>query len=375
MKLHDAVAGYKAHLKYERCVTQATYDSYSANLNSFLRWLPANGYQDMPDLDVFNANTLRRYQHTISAGGARPRTVLSRMDPLRGMARYLVLTGVLRANPCDSLIMPKKDPPQRALCTDAEARVMLEAADRLYPPRRAALCRALLNVFILAGLRRQECLSLRVADVDCQAKTLTVEHGKGNKRRIVHAPDECLAAVQEWIVGYRPAANHDWLWAYDRNRRLHDQGLRTLIEECATCAGLPDAKRVLPHAMRHAYASRLMANGADMKAIGMQLGHTCAQTTERYLHADANRLKAIAPLASLSPTPTPAPTPAPADPMGALLTALEGQGHDPATLAAVRLLLAQRPTQPPESPVQARASRDKGDMGRPVRRAAARKGR
>lgn len=378
MRLQDAVNDYLNHITHERGLAKTTCVGYRMYLKHFTDWLDGGGYPDA-DLSAFTLPVLRRYLYFVSAKGSRPRTVRGHFFPLRGLGDFLVQQGAIAANPARSLTMPKKDAARRETVTDEEVKRLLDACDRLPDPKQVALSRALLAVLCYTGIRREELLCLHVGDVNFQEGSILVRSGKGGKSRKAFPCAECLAAVKEWLV-FRPKdCKHPFLWARDRSRRIYECGLVSILAIVKAAAGLKEHRNITPHGLRHNFATRLLRAGVDMRAIQAALGHSLLATTATYLHCDEERLRAVAPMtafrAHVQPTEEPAPTPAPADPMDALLTALEVQGHDPATLAAVRLLLAQRPTQPPQSPAGARASRDKGDTGRHVRRAAARNGR
>jgi|SRR5579871_777178 len=307
MKLADAVADYTNYLRHEQGAAATTIRCYRNRMSSFLRWMEANGYPS-PTLQDFNTSTLRRYLYHLGQQGKRPKTLRGRFHPLTGLGAFLVNVGALPENPTKGLTLPKLDASERIPVSDAEVIALMEATERLRNASRIALGRAVLSVLALAGLRRQECLDLCVSDFNTQERALVVRHGKGDKRRVVFVCDELHFALSEWLA-YRPSDSRlDWLFMIDRNRRMGQDALTHLMEEIKSAAGLREATHILPHALRHGFATRLLRRGADLRSIQSALGHADLRTTSIYLHCDEERLRDIARFASLGPAQVPVAT-------------------------------------------------------------------
>src|SRR5262249_3193616 len=194
----DAAADYAAYLRHEQGATPATVRCYRNGLSAFLRWMEANGHPE-PDLTDFTSIVLRKYLYDLSGRGLRPRTLRGRFGPLKGLGEHLIRVGVLAESPCKSIILPKLDAAERTTVTDAEVSALLDACTRLRNRKRCILASAVMGVLCMAGLRRQECLDLRVNDFDSTEKTLLVRHGKGDKSRRLYIPDQLADALSEWM--------------------------------------------------------------------------------------------------------------------------------------------------------------------------------
>jgi site-specific recombinase XerD len=155
-------------------------------------------------------------------------------------------------------------------------------------------------VLCFAGLRRAECLALKLDDVNLAKSCIIVRQGKGQKSRTVYPYAACMEALREWLA-LRPQANHDYLFPFDKKRRICNQGLARLLEDIKAIAGLADHDNVKPHSLRHNCATRLLRNGADMRTIQAFLGHSHLSTTSIYLHTDETRLREVASLGGLEP--------------------------------------------------------------------------
>ncbi len=301
MTLSDAITDYVNFITHERRLAKSTtVTQYASNLRQLLRWLEANGYP-APALDAFNVQTLRRYLYSISAEGRRPRTIRGRFHPIIGLGEFLVTNGILETNPAKALTMPKKDAARRTVVTEDEVRALLSAAERLPNPRKIALTRAVLSALIFGGLRRAELLDLRVSDVQLSEKYLLIRNGKNSKSRTVYIGETCLNALREWLTFRTKGLPHDYLFLADRSRRLSECGLKSLFDAVKACAGMAERAHILPHSIRHQFASRLLAKGADVKSIQAALGHAHLSTTAIYLHLNELQAKQIVDYAELTP--------------------------------------------------------------------------
>ena len=299
MTLQECIGDFLHHLQAERGVRPTTVETYGTRLRSFHAWLEANGHPT-PGLDTFCVAVLRRYLYHLHSKKLRPRTIRGFFNAIRSLGAFLLTNEAIPENYALKIGLPKKDATERIPVTDEEAVLLLDACERLRTPRQMALARALIGVFVYCGLRRSEALDLKTADVNLRERTLTVWHGKGDKSRKIPLCDEIFDALNEWIA-LRGEARHEWLFAYDRNRRLHDLGLRHLFESLKGIAGLRDAHHVLPHGLRHGFASRMFRAGVDIRTLQELLGHSQLQTTTTaiYLHVSEKHLQEVAPMASL----------------------------------------------------------------------------
>jgi site-specific recombinase XerD len=302
MFLADLTEQYLLFITHEQRLSKATVRDSRFYLQRFLDWLPVNGYPEAT-VDAFCETVLRRYFYAECARGLRPRTLLAGFYPLRALGDWLVSRGILAQNPAKAITPPKKDAAVREVCTDAQIQALFDACDRLTSAKRGALSRAVLSVLAYGGLRRQELLQLRIRDVNFEDRALTVASGKGSKARTIYPCRECFEAVREWLV-YRPNAEQDWLWCYGEKRRLHDNGLTSLIEDLKTIAGLQGNRAIACHSIRHNCATRLMRRGAPLRDLMHFLGHSHLATTAIYLHADEESARRISELGSLAPPPS-----------------------------------------------------------------------
>jgi site-specific recombinase XerD len=143
--------------------------------------------------------------------------------------------------------------------------------------------RALITVMYRAGLRLSEALALKPKDIDPDAGTVTVLHGKGDKRRVVGLDPGSMAILLRWVDKRHEYSltGRSTLFCTLQGRPLHASYVRTLLHRLGAKAGIE--KRVHPHGLRHSMSYELMMEGVAVPIIQQQLGHTSLATTQRYL--------------------------------------------------------------------------------------------
>ena len=170
-------------------------------------------------------------------------------------------------------------PPE--VLTEEEVRSLIRACSNRAPT--GIRNRALITVMYRGGLRLGETLALRPKDVDPDRGTITVLHGKGDRRRTVGVDPGAMAIVMRWVEarkqlgvdGRRP------LFCTLQGGALKPSYVRTMLVRAAGKAGIE--KRVHPHGLRHAHSYELMMEGVPVPVIQQQLGHASLATTDRYL--------------------------------------------------------------------------------------------
>lgn len=290
----EAVELYSTHLALEQQARPSTQVGYKSWLRRFNRYLVDRHEAPVPVAAV-TVEDVRSYVYSLARSGLRPRTLCGAIHPLRGMFAVLLEQGHVTSNPASRVKLPKKDPVRRQTVSDEELQQLIAGCEREPDGRRRTMLKAILAVLIYGALRHQEVIDLQVADLALKEGKLTVTHGKGNKSRTIYPCEECIQALREW-VGVRPKAAHPYLFLVDSRRRVGYEGLSHLVQDAKCLADLRDHDNISPHTMRHAAATRLLRNGADLRSIQEFLGHADLQTTAMYLHTDERQLQKLSQL-------------------------------------------------------------------------------
>jgi integrase/recombinase XerC len=152
--------------------------------------------------------------------------------------------------------------------------------------------RALLEVIYSCGLRASEVVALDWHDLDESLGVVRIERGKGNKQRVVPIGDDAVAALNDYRGGWsEPVGDRSAVFLNLRGGRLNVRSVGRVLDECIRRAALQT--KASPHALRHSFATHLLENGADLRAIQEMLGHASISTTQKYTHLDLKRLAAV----------------------------------------------------------------------------------
>jgi site-specific recombinase XerD len=170
--------------------------------------------------------------------------------------------------------------PAELLTADEATRLIRSCSKRAPSGIRNA---ALIAVLYRSGLRIGEALALHPKDIDAEAGTITILHGKGDKRRVVPIDDGALALLERWIDRRRVLGlnGRQPLFCTLKGEPLDDSYVRKAMRRAADRAGIE--KRVHPHQLRHTHAAELMREGVPANVIQAQLGHSSLATTDVYL--------------------------------------------------------------------------------------------
>jgi len=295
----------------ERSAAARTIDSYRRDLEDFSGFL---GGQNI-GLDSAGKDNVRAYLAALTADGLAASTVARRLSTLRQFYRFLYAEGLRENDPSLDVDGPKLRRPLPKYLSETEVEKLLEEAYARKDPKGLRLT-ALLEVLYAAGLRVSELVSLPFSAVKADLRYLIVR-GKGSKERVAPLNDAAVDALFAYrnvrtyfLPGDQPSP---WLFpSRGKSGHLSDRRFAQLLKELAVACELPPAK-VSPHVLRHAFASHLLANGADLRSVQQMLGHADISTTQIYTHVLESRLKSLVedhhPLATKSTARATAPAP------------------------------------------------------------------
>lgn len=275
----------------ERGAAANTVDAYRRDL------LAAAGLLHPTPLSEAKTPALSAALQSLAASGLSPRTQARRLSALRQFYRFLVSEGVRADDPTATLDAPRTGNALPKFLSEAQVDALLEAAHAMEGPEGLRLA-AMLELLYASGLRITELVSLPATAARQGAESGVIWLvGKGGRERMVpvgNAAAEALAAymavrgvfiseprLARWLFPSRSKEGH-------LTRRRVGQLLKTLALE----AGL-DPAQVSPHVLRHAFATHLLAHGADLRALQTLLGHADIGTTQIYTHVLEERRRAL----------------------------------------------------------------------------------
>lgn len=271
-----------------RGAAEKTRHAYAVDASQFAAWAAMRGLAPA----TVDPRALRRYAAGLTEDGQAPSTVARKLSSLRALFRTLVEHGELEQNPADLLSAPRRGQKLPRVLKPADVAALL---DRI--PADSALAmrdRALFELAYASGLRAEELVQLDEASVEWDAERVRVE-GKGGKTRFVPTGEPALRALERYRAKGRPAlATGDGeraLFLSKSGRRLSTSDVRRRLRVWTRHAGLSGASGASPHALRHSFATHLLENGADLRAIQELLGHASISTTQVYTRVESARLR------------------------------------------------------------------------------------
>lgn len=281
-----------------------TLDAYRRDLTDLAGFLAPSGRT------LLGANTqaLRDYLEDLDVRGFQSASVARRLSAMRHLFRFLLSERIRTDDPAAILSGPKRGRPlPKVLSIGDVDRLLAYAktsaeAQKLRPlqRRRATRLYCLLEVLYATGLRVSELVALPISAARRDARMIVVR-GKGNKERLVPLNGSARDAMTFWLAvqaeplepAAKKAAPSKWLFPSGGDSgHLTRQHFARDLKDLAAAAGLP-ARLISPHVLRHAFASHLLHNGADLRVVQTLLGHADISTTQIYTHVVEERLKSL----------------------------------------------------------------------------------
>ncbi len=272
-------------LVVERGAARNTILSYTQDLTEFAAFAAARGQA----ADAADAETCQAFMASLHGRGLSARTAARRLSALRQFHLFLLREGVRTDDPTSQLDTPKLPQTLPKLLSEQEVDALLEAAERK-PGRPGVLARAALEILYATGMRVSELLSLPREALSRDRQAMIIK-GKGGKERMVPLSARARAAAAALLDATEVTSR--WLFpGRDPKQALTRQAFFLLLKQVALAAGI-DPARVSPHVLRHAFASHMLARGADLRSLQMLLGHADISTVQIYTHVQTERLRAV----------------------------------------------------------------------------------
>ncbi len=277
------------HIKIERGLSRNTVLAYGRDLVAFREHAEKQGVTDVEEVQPTH---VLAYLVSLAEARASLRTQARRLVTLRRFFRHLRAERHVKLDPTEDLELPRIGRPLPVVFSEGEMTSLMEAPKGDQP--RQLRDRAMLELLYGSGLRVSELCALRLSDIDLVGQHL-LTFGKGKKQRIVPFGDSAKQAIEAYLTLGRPAQDKGrgaaTLFLNPRGKALSRQGVWKLLGAWARAAGLK--KPISPHKLRHSFATHLLENGADLRAVQAMLGHADIGTTQVYTHLSKRRLHAV----------------------------------------------------------------------------------
>jgi integrase/recombinase XerD len=277
------------YLVVEKGLSLNTLDAYGRDLRRYLEYLEGSGVQGV---DKVSQGNVLGYLSALKAAELSPRSRARVLSSVRGFHRFLVAQKYALKDPTLLLESPRIIRTLPRLLSQQEVESLLAAPQGRDP--LALRDRAMLEVLYATGLRVSELVGLKLSDINRDIGCLSTL-GKGSKQRLVPLGEVAMMAMEEYLADGRellkPQTRCQNLFLNRRGKALSRQGFWKILRRVALQSGI--GCTIYPHMLRHSFATHLLENGADLRAVQVMLGHADISTTQIYTHVVRERLKQI----------------------------------------------------------------------------------
>lgn len=297
MNLVEGLDHYLHWLESERNMSALTVDAYSRDWQTLIEWL-AQEEKIEPEtltLEALESNRLLRYLYYMRQKGWARTTINRRLASMKGFFKYALKQHWIDNNPAEEIGLLKQEKKLPHYLDAQEMIEVLEAPDA--QTEAGSRDRAIMEILYGSGLRIHELVSLNIGSIDFEQGRIRV-WGKGGRERMApfgsHAR-EALRIYLERTIAKRQAKHGSGLDAPVflnlKGGRLTDRSVRSLVQKYCQQANV---KEILsPHGFRHSFATHLLDNGADLRAVQELLGHRRISSTQIYTHLSKQKLRRV----------------------------------------------------------------------------------
>lgn len=290
----QALDGFIAYISRVAGLSPETVRAYEGHLEAYGAWVARAGVDPLGP----SVRELRRYLADFRAARYAPRTVAAHLSAIRSFFKWCELEGIVTASVVSTIQTPKIPQTLPKTIEGSQMDRLLAAPDLTCPEGLRDAC--MLELFYATGARISELAALDLESFDASDRTVRL-FGKGSKERVVPVYRRAFDAMRRYVAEGRGellagAGRHEntaglhALFISRRGNRMDASALRYRFRALARKAGLP--ADITPHAMRHTFATDLLAGGADLRSVQELLGHASLSTTQLYTHLTPERLKA-----------------------------------------------------------------------------------
>ncbi|MBO0340049.1 site-specific tyrosine recombinase XerD [Flagellimonas profundi] len=290
MNWQQAIKDYQDYLKIERGLSQNSILNYSMDIQKLVSYLDEQSLDEKP-IEI-DRETVQQFIYDI-AKIVNPRTQARIISGLKGFFNYLVFEDYRENNPMDLIETPKIGRKLPDTLSEKEINRLIAAIDLSKPEGERN--RAILETLYGCGLRVSELINLKLSDLYFDEDFIKVT-GKGNKQRFVpisNVNQKYITIYWKEVRVHLPIKkeHEDFVFLNRRGKQLTRAMIFTIVKGLAEAIGLD--KNISPHTFRHSFATHLLENGADLRAIQQMLGHESITTTEVYMHVDRKHLTQV----------------------------------------------------------------------------------
>jgi integrase/recombinase XerD len=287
--MNQKLDAFLNYLVVEKGLSANTLEAYGRDLSRYIGFLLKS---EAVQADQVNSAVVLAFLSSLKKAGLSSRSRARTLVALRTFHRFLLAEGYATANPTSQIQAPRtlSSLPKTLSPEEVERLLAVPSGDSSLDQRD----RAMFDLLYATGLRVSELVGLKVSDLQLDVGYLTA-FGKGSKQRIVPMGESALNELRNYLAQGRPLLDKgrgsSILFLNRSGNGLTRQGFWKIIKRRALQGGI--SKNITPHTLRHSFATHLLDNGADLRAVQTMLGHVDISTTQIYTHVTRERLKRL----------------------------------------------------------------------------------
>jgi len=273
----------------EKGLSKNTLESYRSDLEQFSNWLKTKdlSFSKTAKKDILS------YLSFLFKSGLGSKTVARKLSSLKSFFRYLVFKSIIQIDPSNDIETPKLLKSIPKSISEKEIEKLLDAPDE--KTDIGLRDKTMIETLYSCGLRISELTNLELLNLNLRQGVIRVI-GKGQKERLVPMGDQLISLLENYLVSSRKnllkKKNSDFLFLSLRGQKMTRQSFWHRIKYyCINCGFEPE--KISPHVLRHAFATHLLNNGADLRVVQLLLGHSDLNTTQIYTEVARQRLKRL----------------------------------------------------------------------------------
>ncbi len=288
MDFSSAIRAFLEYCEIEKDFSKHSIESYRLSMSNLYDYFYEE-YDTLPELDTITTNDLRPFLGWLHDRGLKKNSLRMKISAVKSFFKFCHKRDYISSNPATMVHTPKKNKTLPSFLVEKEVETMFDQFDKDNPigARNLALCELIYS----AGLRISEALQINAGSISLSSKVIKVT-GKGSKERIVPFGSKAHEALENYLL-HRHSLLKDFsenaLFLNKYGKRLSHSSAYKMVN--TAMKGITESKQKSPHVLRHSFATHLLDNGADIKAVSDLLGHASLSTTQIYTHVSIERLK------------------------------------------------------------------------------------
>ncbi len=293
LSIPTQISEFITFLRKEKGYSSFTLNEYNRDLNQFEKFLP--------DISLKSVRThhIRNFLDYLYGKGYSNSTLARKMSSLRSFFKFALKRELIESNPMLVVPIPKRHKKLPHFLREEQLRDYLESDTEVKTEEngnylRSLRDKAVIFLFYATGIRLRELVGINIRDISFESGTVRIL-GKGNKERIIPAGSSTLETVTEYLKErnkvYGPHSPDDPLFTGRQTKRISPRLAQSIVSRILN--SIAEGENVHPHMLRHSFATHLLNNGADLKAVQEMLGHKNLSTTQIYTHVSIDKLRSV----------------------------------------------------------------------------------